>query len=147
MNKGELVEILDVLQIKYGNDDTNAVMIQRIHESGRYSTTKEGGTGKITANKKGERIHPLLGKYYDVIVTPIGAANQNTSIFAAIGIYHVEFQPREQVSLPAAVIKMLKSPSVPEHYYDSNVISENGNKGAHMTRFVPKYIVERVIND
>ncbi len=143
MNKGELVEILKALKIDFNEDDTNAVMVQRINESGKYKSAKEGGIGKIQVNDKGEKIHPQLGKYYDVIVTPIGAANQNTSIFAAINLYHIEFQPRTVVSLPAKVIKMLKSPSVPEHYFDKNKISDNGNVGAHCTRYIPKYIVER----
>ena len=143
MNTGELKEILNTLQIKFENTDTNAVMVQRVQESGKYNPTKESGTGKIQANKKGERIHPVLGKYYDVIVHPTGATNANTSIFVSIGLYTAEFQPRERVSLPAKVIKFLKEPGRPEHYYDANIVSENGNIGAHMTRYVPRYIVER----
>ena len=142
MNKGELKEILIALQIDYEDTDTNAVMVQRIQESGKYNPTKETGTGKIKANEKGERIHPTLGKYYDVIVHPTGATNANTSIFVSIGLYTAEFQPREKVSLPAKVVKFLKQPGRPEHYYDPRVVSENGNVGAHMTRYVPKYIVE-----
>lgn len=142
MNKAELIEILDTLKIDYNNDDTNAVMIQRINESGKYQTTKETGTGKIKANEKGERVHPQLGKYRRVIVHPTGSTNQNTSIFVSINLYTAEFQPREVVELPTEIIRFLKKPSRPEHYYDPNAISENGNKGAHMTRLVPKYIVE-----
>ncbi len=143
MNKGELTEILTALKIKFEDTDTNAVMVQRIQESGKYNPTKETGTGKIQANAKGDRVHPVLGKYYDVIVHPTGATNANTSIFVSIGLYTAEFQPREKVSLPAKVIKFLKEPGRPEHYYDPGVISENGNVGAHMTRYVPRYIVEQ----
>ncbi len=143
MNKGELTEIVKALQIEFKADDTNAVLVQRIQESGKYKTTKETGAGKIHANAKGERMHPVLGKYYDVVVHPTGATNANTSIFVSIGLYTAEFQPREVVSLPAKVIKFLKEPGRPEHYYDPNVVSENGNIGAHMTRYVPRYIVEQ----
>ncbi len=143
MNKGELTEILTALKIKFEDTDTNTVMVQRIQESGKYNPTKETGTGKIQANAKGDRVHPVLGKYYDVIVHPTGATNANTSIFVSIGLYTAEFQPREKVSLPAKVIKFLKEPGRPEHYYDPSVISENGNVGAHMTRYVPRYIVEQ----
>jgi len=143
MNKGELTEILTALKINFESTDTNAVMVQRIQESGKYNPTKESGTGKLQANEKGERVHPVLGKYYDVIVHPTGSTNANTSIFVSIGLYTAEFQPRERVSLPAKVIKFLKEPGRPEHYYDPHVISENGNVGAHMTRYVPRYIVEQ----
>ncbi len=144
MNKGELAEILTTLQIPYNKDDTNAVMVQRIQESGKYNTTKETGTGKIQATKEGKRMHPTLGEYKKVIVYPVGATNQNTSIFVSINYYTAEFQPREQVDLPEAVVNFLEAPTIPEHYYDPNVISENGNKGAHMTRYIPKYIVKTV---
>jgi len=143
MNKGELKEIITALKIPFEENDTNAVLVQRIQESGKYNVTKETGTGKIQANEKGDRVHPILGKYYDVIVHPTGATNANTSIFVSIGLYTAEFQPREKVSLPAKVIKFLKQPGRPEHYYDPHVVSENGNIGSHMTRYVPKYIVER----
>lgn len=142
MNTGELVEILRTLLIPYNTTDTNAIMVQRIQESGKYNTTKETGTGKIQADEKGVRTHKTLGPYKKVIVHPVGATNQNTSIFVSINYYTAEFQPREVVDLPLAVIKFLKAPTIPEHYYDPNVISENGNKGAHMTRYIPKYIVE-----
>lgn len=142
MNKGELTEIMKTLQIEFETTDTNAIMVQRIQESKKYQPVKESGTGKIQANEKGERVHPKLGKYRRVIVHPVGATNQNTSIFVSINLYVAEFQPREKVWLPSEVIRFLKSPRIPEHYFDPNVISENGNKGAHMTRYIPKYVVE-----
>ncbi len=142
MNKGELKEILTALKIDFNDDDTNAVLVQRVQESGKYNPTKETGTGKITANEKGQRTHPTLGRYRDVIVHPTGSTNANTSIFVSIGLYTAEFQPREKVSLPTKVIKFLKEGGRPEHYYDPHAISENGNVGAHMTRYVPKYIIE-----
>ena len=144
MNTGELNEILKTLQIPFNKTDTNAIKVQRIQESDKYNVTKETGTGKIQANKDGQRVHPLLGPYKKVIVHPVGITNQNTSIFVSINLYTAEFQPREQVELPQKVIDLLKSPTIPEHYYDKNAISENGNRGAHMTRYVPKYIVESV---
>ena len=148
MNKGELKEILTALKIPFeAETDTNAVMVQRIQESGKYNPTKETGVGQIKANSKGERVHKTLGKYYDVIVHPTGKTNANTSIFVSIGLYTAEFQPREKVSLPAKVIKFLKQPGRPEHYYDANKMTENGNIGAHMTRYVPKYIVELADSD
>ena len=142
MNKGELTEMLKTLQIDYEQTDTNAIMVQRIQESGKYEPVKESGVGKIQANEKGKRIHPKLGEYRRVIVHPIGVTNQNTSIFVSINLYTAEFQPREKIWLPTEVIRFLKSPRIPEHYFDKNVISENGNRGTHMTRYVPKYIVE-----
>ena len=143
MNGGELKEIMKALHIDFQLEDTNAVMVQRIQESGKYKPTKESGVGKIKANAKGERIHPKLGKYYDVIVHPVGITNQKTSIFVSIGLYTAEFQPREQVSLPAKIIQLLKAPTIPEHYFDKNAISEQGNVGKHCTRYIPKYVVER----
>ncbi len=142
MNKGELKEILTALKIEFMDEDTNAVMVQRIQESGKYNPTKETGTGKVQANKKGQRVHPTLGRYRDVIVHPTSATDMKTSIFVSINYYTAEFQPREKVSLPTEVIRFLKSPNIPEHYFDANAISENGNIGAHKTRYVPKYIVE-----
>ena len=143
MNKGQLREVLDALKIDYKDDDTNAVMVQRIEESGKYKASKETGTSGIKANEKGERVHPTLGKYYDVIIHPTAPQDQNTSIFVSINFYTAEFQPREKVSLPEKVIRFLKEPRIAEHYYDKNAITENGNIGAHMTRYVPKYIVEK----
>ena len=142
MNKGELKEILTALKISFGDEDTNTVLVQRIQESGKYNPTKETGTGKIQANEKGQRTHPTLGRYRDVIAHPTAAADMRTSIFVSINLYTAEFQPREKVSLPTEVIRFLKAPNRPEHYFDPQAISENGNIGAHMTRYVPKYIVE-----
>ncbi len=147
MNTGELNQIMDALKISGKDSDTNAIRVQRIQESGKYKTTKETGTGKVIANEKGERIHKTLGKYHDVVVHPTAPEDQNTSIFVSIGLYTADFQPRERVSLPAQIIRLLKSPSRPEHYYDPKIISENGNIGAHMTRYVPSYIVELADNN
>lgn len=142
MNAGELKEMLKALEIPFEATDTNAIMVQRIQESGKYKPTKETGAGKLMVDKKGRRTHPVLGPYRDVIVHPTTANNMKTSIFVSINFYTAEFQPREKVSLPTEVIRLLKSPSVPEHYFDATAISENGNVGAHKTRYVPKYIVE-----
>ncbi len=144
MNAGELNEILEVLKIPYNQDDTNAVKVQRIQESGKYNVLKETGAGKVTANEAGVQTHPTLGEYIKVEVFPVGTTNQNTSIFVSINYYTVEFQPREQIMLPIRVVEFLEAPTIPQHYYDPNVISENGNKGAHMTRYIPKYIIKRV---
>jgi hypothetical protein len=87
MNRGELDQILSTLKIPCKDDDTNAVRVQRIQESGKYNVTKETGTGKIQANKKGERIHPTLGKYIKVVVHPVGMTIHNSSFFVSINIY------------------------------------------------------------
>jgi len=142
-NRAELEEIMNALKIQIDPMENDATCIAKIRATGEYNLVKER-SGATSMNNKGERIHKRLGKYYKVIVHPTDPMEQKTSIFAAINIFTFEFQPKTEVELPAAIIKMLKAPSRPEHYFDKNAISENGNVGAHLTRYVPGYIVERV---
>lgn len=142
MNKTELDKIMTQLEIPGESSDTLAIKVQRIEESGKFKPINENGTSGIKIDEKGRRIHPTLGTYRKVTVTPIEPMEQNTSIFVSINAYTAEFKPREMVELPTEIIKLLKSPRVPQHYYDSKAVSENGNIGAHMTRYVAKYVVE-----
>ena len=88
------------------------------------------------------RRHGTLGEYKRVTVYPTIHAQQNTSIFASIGLYSVDITPGSEIELPQAIIDLLDKASTIEHYYDPNATSENGNRGAHLSRDVPKYIVK-----
>lgn len=141
MDKNDLIELCEKLEITMGDNDTKAILIDRIKESGKFiSTGIETGGGQSV--KDGKRIHKLLGEYKKCIVHPTEHSQQNTSIFCSIGLYTVEFQPRIEVNLPAVIIQHLREASIAQHVYDKHKISENGQLGAHVTRQVPKYIVE-----
>jgi len=142
MGIDELRDILKVLEISFQNKDTEDVLRKKIKESGKYDDKTSGISikGKVV---NGVKTHPTFGRYYDVIVRPIKPEDQNTSIFVSINAYTVDFQPGAKVSLPKDIIKFLKGAITPEHYYDPNAMSENGNRGMHKTRYVPKYIVEK----
>jgi ribosomal protein S16 len=141
MNKAELKQLCDALEIEYEPKDTNAVLVQRIEESGKYNPVAERGATGVEL-KDGKRVHKQLGEYRKVIVH---ARNpKEGSIFASINLYTVEFQPGEKIELPQKMIDFLKRASYIEHYYDPNALTENGNLGAHLTREVPRYIVEYV---
>jgi hypothetical protein len=142
MSKQELQGILKDIKIDFLETDTNATLEQRIVESGRYITKKESSGGKVSVSKDGKRVHKTLGEYIKVRVHPTAIQNQKTSIFCSINLFTIEFHPNEIVSIPKEVAKYLKGLGEVEYYYDANVITENGNKGAHMTRMIPKYIVE-----
>lgn len=144
MSKEELQAVLNDIKVDYLETDTTKVLEQRIVESGRYATAKEISGGKVSVDKDGKRTHKTLGDYIQVRVHPTESFNKQTSIFCSINLFTVEFHPNEIVSLPKEVVKFLKGLGTVEYYYDANVITENGNKGAHMTRLVPKYIVELV---
>lgn len=145
MSKAELQAVLDDIKVDYLETDTMKVLEQRIVESGRYATQKERSGGQVTVDKEtGKRKHKTLGEYIKVRVHPTEIQNKNTSIFCSINLFTVEFHPNEIVSLPKEVVKYLKGLGTVEYYYDANHITENGNKGAHMSRLVPKYIVEVV---
>ena len=141
MNKEELKEICTGLEIEFDAKDTNSVLLDRIKESGKYTSggTETGGGQCI---KNGKRVHKLLGEYKRCIVHPTENSQQNTSIFCSIGLYTVEFQPRTEVELPATIIQFLKDSSIEKHVYDKTKISENGQIGSHTTEPAPKYIVE-----
>ena len=141
MNKTELKNICDTLEIEYETSDTNAVLVQRIQESGKYQAVNERGTSGVEV-KDGKRIHPQLGEYKKVIVH--SKDPKEGSIFASINLYTVEFQPGEEIELPVKMINFLRKASYIEHYFDKTRLSENGNPGVHTYREVPRYIVERV---
>lgn len=144
MSKEELRKIATDLKVDFLETDTNKTLEEKIVESGRYTSTKENSGGKVTVDKDGVKSHKTLGKYVKVRVIPTQAQNQKTSVFVSINLYTAEFHPNEIVSLPIKVVKFLKELGEAEHYYDPNFITENGNIGAHRTRMVPKYIVERI---
>jgi ribosomal protein S16 len=142
-NKKELHELCDALGIDYEKGDTNAVLVAKIEESGKYDPKTEKPGAPVQVDKEsGKRIHPQLGEYKSCIVH--SRDPKEGSIFASINLYTVEFQPGEKISLPVKMIEHLRKASKIEHYYDPHAISENGNIGAHMSREVPRYIVEIV---
>lgn len=141
MDKDELKDICEKLEIEISSTDTKAILLDRIKESGKY-TTSGIETGGGQGIKDGKRIHKSLGEYKRCIVHPTEHSQQNTSIFCSIGLYTVEFQPRTEVNLPETVIEFLRSSSVAQHVFDPKAISENGQIGAHVAKQAPKYIVE-----
>ncbi len=92
----------------------------------------------------GVKKHKMLGEYKKCIVHPTRHAQQNTNVFVSIGLYTAEFKPEIEVELPMKVIEFLKKAFTKEHYYDRNARSDNGNKGAHLSRKAKLYIVEMV---
>lgn len=147
MSKAELQEICKTLDVDFLDTDTIKVLEEKIVQSGKYVTKVETTGGLVTTDKKtGVRTHKTLGKYINVRVHPTESHNKQTSIFCSINLFTVEFHPNEIVSLPLEVVKYLKGLGTVEYYYDANKITENGNKGAHMTRQVPRYVVE-VVDD
>jgi len=142
LNKAELTEICNGLEIDYEKGDTNVVLVGRIEESGKYKSVKE--THAPSTYEDGKRFHPQLGEYIEVIVHQRDP--KAGSIFASINLYTVEFQPEEKIPLPKGMIRHLRKCSSIEHYFDPNAMSENGNMGMHKTREVPKFIVE-VVSD
>jgi len=89
------------------------------------------------------RVHKTLGKYIKCKVHSTGLAQKNSTIFASIGLFTVEFKPNTMVEIPEAIVQLLKDATITTHHFDPNAISENGNKGAHVPRNDPKYIVEK----
>jgi len=106
-----------------------------VTETGSTSTVKKKG-------KKEVRVHKTLGEYKKCVVHPTEASQQNTSIFASIGLYTVEFQPRVEVELPEGMIKFLKESTAVQHVYDPNAKNSRGGLGEHVAKQVPKYVVE-----
>ena len=141
MTKAELKNICDTLDIEYEKGDTNATLVERIRESGKYQAVNERGASGVEV-VEGKRIHPTLGEYKRVIVH--ARDPKEGSVFASINLYTVEFQPGEEIELPEKMIAFLKKASKIEHYFDRNLISENGNPGVHTYREVPRYIIETV---
>lgn len=96
----------------------------------------------LTQNKKKIKKHSSLGNIQLVKVIPTTINGKRTSIFASVNAYTAEFQPRTPVELPEKVVDMLKKEAVaPVHVFKANKTSENGNAGAHVTEWEPKYEV------
>ena len=144
MTKAELIELCNRLEIDYEKSDTNAMFMDRINESGKYISTKESGTA-VAHVKDGVKTHRQLGEYRKVIVHQRDP--KAGSIFASINLYTVEFQPEEEIELPIGMIKHLRKCATLEHYFDPTAMTDNGNVGAHLTREVPKFIVEVISDD
>jgi len=141
MNKSELKEILENLDIDFDKNMTNADLVKAIELSGKYNVKKESHTGKTTI-KDGKRYHPILGEYKKVRVQ--ARDPKDTSLFFSIGLYTVEFRAGDVVELPKGMIKFIKNCYTLEPYFDKQAISENGNIGVHTTREVSLYFVETV---
>jgi hypothetical protein len=140
MNKSELKDIFDALELDYEKGMTNAEMVKAIENSGKYKATKESHAPMRIDSKTGRRVHPQLGEYKKVRVQ--ARDPKDTNLFFSIGLYTVEFRAGDTVELPKAMIKFIKSCYTLEPYFDKNGISENGNIGVHTTREVPLYFVE-----
>ena len=91
---------------------------------------------------KRRRPHKIFGEYIKVKVYHKRNHNKDTRIFVSINNYTIEFPPEMEQWIPVKIAEFLKKAASPVHYYDPEQISENGNKGRHMTRFDPDYIVE-----
>ena len=140
MNKAELTEILDALELDYEKKTTNEAMIEIISKSGKYKNVTESSGGATM--KDGVKMHRVLGPYKDVIVN--ARDPKETQLFFSIGIYTYEFRGGEVVSLPDAMIKFIKTCSTAEHVFDPQLITENGNVGGMVTKQVKNYFVESV---
>ena len=137
MNKAELMEILDALELDYEKKDTNDYMIGLIEQSGKYNNVTESSGGTIVKN--GVKMHKKLGKYKNVIVN--ARDPKETQLFFSIGIYTYEFRAGEVVSLPEGMIKFIKTCSTIEHVFNPRLITENGNVGGMEQKHVPNYFV------
>lgn len=93
---------------------------------------------------KGVKVHQVFGEYSKVVVYPTEETQKKTSIFVSINLSTFEFQPETEVELPKGVIDFLKSATFIKHEYDAEAVSENGNIGAHVAKYVRKYVVENV---
>ena len=147
MNKEELDLIIKGLDIKVPENATNPMKMDAIRESGKWvagDTAETGGGVSFGKNKNGDkvRMHKTLGEYKKCIIHPTEASQQNTSVFASIGLYTVEFQPRTEVQLPEKMINFLKESTAVQHVYDASAQNSRGGLGAHVAKQVPKYIVE-----
>lgn len=113
------------------------------NKSDEENATKSENKGNPTGLSKVKK-HNTLGEYKNVIVHPTRHALKNSMIFVSIGLYTAEFRPETEISLPQGIIDFLKTATAVTHEYDVNATSENGNKGAHISRPVKKYVVETV---
>lgn len=147
MDRAELEEIAIALRLNFKEENEDKELLDIIKKSGKYKPKTEKRGNKTFVDKDGNLIHETLGKYVDVVVYPTLAAQQNTSIFASIGLYTIEFHPNVEVSIPLEIAKLLKNATQDEYYYDPKAISANGNVGAHLTRQVNKYIVKKASDE
>ncbi len=95
-----------------------------------------------TKDKTGKKIHKTFGEYKKCIVHLTAAAPKNSMAFASVNNYTVEITPEQEVELPIGIINFLKNSTLSEGYFDKNAVSDNGNRGAHLTREVKRFIVE-----
>ena len=144
MNKAELTEILDALELDYSKKNTNEQMISIIEKSGKYKNVTEQ-SGSSVVSKDGVKMHKVLGPYRNVIVN--ARDPKETQLFFSIGIYTFEFRAGEVVSLPLAMIKFIKTCSSAEHVYDPQLITENGNIGGMVTKQAANYFVSNEDDD
>jgi len=143
MNKAELTEILDALELDYSKKNTNEQMISIIEKSGKYKNVTESSGG--TTVRDGVKMHRVLGPYRNVIVN--ARDPKETQLFFSIGIYTFEFRAGEAVSLPLGMIKFIKTCSSAEHVFDPQLITENGNVGGMVTKQVANYFVSNEDDD
>jgi len=143
MNKDELKDIFDALELDFIKGMTNAEMVKAIEDSGNYRPVKE--THAPSKIVDGVRRHPVLGDYRKVRVQ--ARDPKDTNLFFSIGLYTVEFRAGDTVALPKGMIKFIKSCYTLEPYFDKQGISENGNIGVHTTREVSLYFVESIDED
>ena len=144
MNKAELIEILDALELDYEKKNTNEVMVKIIRDSGKYNVVKESG-GATRIAEDGVRVHKILGPYKRVVVN---ARNpKETQLFFSIGVWTYEFRAGEEVELPLKMIKFIKQCYQLRHVWNPQKITDNGNIGGHETKHEPMYFVETVEDD
>ena len=142
MNKKELKEILDALELEYDSQATNAELVDIIRKSGKYNLVKESHGGAVVDKKTGRKVHKALGPYKRVIVNSRDPKEQQ--LFFSINVWTYEFRAGEEVELPEKMIEFIKSCYKLEHVYNPNKITENGNVGGHETKKVQLYFVETV---
>ena len=139
----ELQQMAIVHKLQITPDTKREQLIKMITEKTHFNPVNESGSkGSIVDGKK---VHPVFGEYIDVIVHPQEDNKRNTSIFVSVNNYVAEFSPRQRVSLPTKIVKFLKESTFAVHVYDPNIISENGNQGAHITKQERSYIVEAAV--
>ena len=141
---GALREIATALQLDYTLTDDRDVLIKTIQKSDGYNPVNEMGSASEV--KEGKKVHPVFGEYIKVTVHPQEGFNTNTAVFVSVNNYTAEFQPRTMVSLPKKIVKFLQEATYAKHAFDPNVMSENGNMGAHVTRQERAYIVEIAVD-
>jgi len=104
---------------------------------------------ETNVEKKEERKpHPHFGKWIKVKVHPVNGVNQKTDIFVSVNGFGRQFKPNTEVELPVKIVKFLKESGDIRHFFDENAVAElSGKKGVHTSELVPKYHIERVMDD